>query len=320
MKKLVSLLLAGLTLFSLASCSGGGSGTAAPQNSGTGEGGAVRTLTVANWQGYGSDAEYAVQAFEEANNCKVVHQYFDSEEALLNMLRQGGLGQIDVVLPNMAYVAIGKRENLFQPIDVSRLENYSDLREDIRDVEDVKDADGNILGVPWTWGTTSLGYNPDAISDTVDSWGILWDPAYQNKIAFFDDHTTAVMIAATYAGEDPYDPDLDVVKDTLLSLKANCKLFWPAAWPTRPIWSRSAPTAPPCRTAISPACRRPSPPPCSMRTASMPGSWPMCAIRSPRAAATTMTSRQRSWTAAASPRAAAACSRIISASSTTRRR
>ena len=44
--------------------------------------------------------------------------------------------------------------------------------------------------------------------------------------------------------------------------------------------------------------------PCSMRTASMPGSWPMCAIRSPRAAATTMTSRQRSWTAAASPRAA----------------
>lgn len=56
MKKLVSLLLAGLTLFSLAACSGGGSGgggTAAPQNSGTGEGGAVRTLTVANWQGYG---------------------------------------------------------------------------------------------------------------------------------------------------------------------------------------------------------------------------------------------------------------------------
>ena len=41
------------------------------------------------------------------------------------------------------------------------------------------------------------------------------------------------------------------------------------------------------------------------------------AIRSPRAAAATMTSRQRSWTAAASPRAAAACSRIISASSTT---
>ena len=57
------------------------------------------------------------------------------------------------------------------------------------------------------------------------------------------------------------------------------------------------------------------PPPCSMRTALMPVSWPMCAIRSPRAAATTMTSRQRSWTAAASPRAAAACSRIISASS-----
>ena len=43
------------------------------------------------------------------------------------------------------------------------------------------------------------------------------------------------------------------IRDLLPSCSA------PAAWPTRPIWSRSAPTAPPCRTTISPACRRPSP-------------------------------------------------------------
>lgn len=219
MKKLISLVLASLTLLSLAACGAGG-------ESGGKKDDEIPTLTVANWQGYGSDAEYAVKAFEEANNCKVVHQYFDSEEALLNMLRQGGLGKIDVVLPNMAYMGIGKRENLFQPLDTSKLENYADLREDIRDVDDVKDADGNVLGVPWTWGTTSLGYNPDAIPGEVDSWSILWDPAYQNKIAFFDDHTTAVLIAAAYTGQDPYDPDLDVVKEALLALKDNCKLFW----------------------------------------------------------------------------------------------
>ncbi len=213
MKKTACLLLAALLFVSLFGC-------------GAKKEDEVRTLTVANWQGYGSDAEYAVKAFEEANNCKVVHQYFDSEEALLNMLRQGGQGKIDVVLPNMAYVAMGKRENLFQPIDTSRLTNYADLRADLCEVEDIKDGDGNVLGVPWTWGTTSLGYNPDAVSGTVDSWNVLWDPANKGKVAFFDDHTTAIMIGAVYAGEDPYEPNLDKVKEALLALKDNCKLFW----------------------------------------------------------------------------------------------
>ena len=87
MNKTVSLLMAVLLLFVLlAGCAGGGE----------------RTLVVANWKGYGSDSEYAVEQFEKANNCKVVHQYYDSLEQMLTMIRQGGNGKIDVVLSNMA--------------------------------------------------------------------------------------------------------------------------------------------------------------------------------------------------------------------------
>ena len=136
MKKLLALFLVLVLVFPILGCqSGTGSAETTEvepeQTEATGE---RRTLTVANWQGYGSDAEYAVKPFEEKYNCKVVHQYFDSEEALLNMLRTGGLGEIDVVLPNMAYVATGKRENLFSPLDKTKLENFGDLKENIREL------------------------------------------------------------------------------------------------------------------------------------------------------------------------------------------
>ncbi|HHV42928.1 MAG TPA: spermidine/putrescine ABC transporter substrate-binding protein [Clostridiaceae bacterium] len=233
MKKILTLLLVLALLLPLIGCKSGAD-TADTTQANEGEqaeteaesSGEKRTLTVANWQGYGSDAEYATKQFEEKYNCEVVHQYYDSEEALLNMLRTGGLGHIDVCLPNMAYIGIGKRENLFAPLDKSKLENFEDLREDIREVADVKDEDGNILGAAWTWGTTSLGYNPDAVSGEINSWSALWDPAYKGKVAFFDDHTTAILIAALYSGEDPENPDLEKIKDALLELKENTRLFW----------------------------------------------------------------------------------------------
>ena len=59
----------------------------------------TRTLTVANWKGYGSDSAYGAVVFEKMYNVKVVHQYFTSLEEMLTMLRAGGMGKIDVPFP-----------------------------------------------------------------------------------------------------------------------------------------------------------------------------------------------------------------------------
>lgn len=50
----------------------------------------TRTLTVANWKGYGSDSAYGAVVFEKMYNVKVVHQYFTSLEEMLTMLRAVG--------------------------------------------------------------------------------------------------------------------------------------------------------------------------------------------------------------------------------------
>ncbi|MDI3269418.1 MAG: ABC transporter substrate-binding protein, partial [Bacillota bacterium] len=55
------------------------------------------TLVVANWKGYGSDLPWAVEAFEKKTGAKVIHQYINSDEELVAMVREGGLGKIDVI-------------------------------------------------------------------------------------------------------------------------------------------------------------------------------------------------------------------------------
>lgn len=229
MKRLLGLLVVVVILSTMViGCSqAGGPNKEEPSKadeSGTDE---VKTLTVMNWKGYGSDADYSVKVFEEKYNCKVEHVYFTSLEEMLTMLRTGGLGTIDVLLPNSNVLLQASQEGLIQPIDTSKLENYTKLREDLRNFEDATDNDGNVYGVPWAWGTTSLGYNSDLIKEDINSWAALWDDKYAGKVAYFDDYNTAILTAALYLKEkDPYNPDLKKVEQALIDLKKNTRTYW----------------------------------------------------------------------------------------------
>jgi spermidine/putrescine transport system substrate-binding protein len=187
----------------------------------------MKTLTVLNWKGYGSDADYSAKVFEEMYNCKVEHVYFTSLEEMLTMLRTGGLGTIDVLLPNSNVLLQAWQEGLIQPVDTSKMENYMLLKEDLRNFDDAIDAEGNVYGVPWAWGTTSLGYNTDVIEEEITSWASLWDDKYAGKVAYFDDYNTAILTAALYLQEeDPYNPDLEKVQAALIELKENTRTYW----------------------------------------------------------------------------------------------
>lgn len=185
-------------------------------------------LIVSNWNDYGSDIPWAVDTFEEETGAELVHQYFNSPEELLETLRSGGVGEVGVAMMNVAFMADAVDDGLVQPIDLDRLENADQLSEELLAEPDLT-HDGELYGVPWVWGSTSLAYNTEEFPDGIDSWEALWDPANEGEVAFFDDAATAVMTAALYAGEDPYDPDLEVVRETLLDLKGNTQLFWSSA-------------------------------------------------------------------------------------------
>ncbi|GAB0118007.1 ABC transporter substrate-binding protein [Acidisoma sp. 7E03] len=185
-----------------------------------------QTLTVASWQNYGSDDPATIKMFQDMTGATVKHVYFTSEDDLLQMLRQGGVGKIDVVLPNLEYVMPGAEQNLFQPVDTAKVTSWSALEPRFASDPSIR-MDGKVYAVPWVQGATSLAVNPAAVKTTPKSWSVLWDPANKGKVGFFDDPTTAVMTAALYLGEkDPQNPDLAKVRGALLDLKKNVKLFW----------------------------------------------------------------------------------------------
>lgn len=184
-----------------------------------------QALTVASWQNYGSDDAATLKMFEDMTGATVKNVYFTSEDDLLQMLRQGGVGKIDVVLPNLEYVLPGAQQSLFQPIDTAKVASWLALEPRFANDPSIR-LGGHVYAVPWVQGATSLAVNPDAVKTTPTSWSVLWDPANKGKVGFFDDPTTAVMTAALYIGEDPQNPDLAKIRTALLDLKKNVKLFW----------------------------------------------------------------------------------------------
>ncbi len=221
-KKFFALLLALAMLLALAAC-GNASADTNETNTNTG---AKRKLVVANWQSYATDSDYGAAHFAELYDCEVEHYFLSSIPELLSVLENGGVGQIDVVCINPLYLQQYLNAGVLDTIDTSALENYNNLREDFRTIDEVKDENGNIIGVPWVWGTTSLFYNADVITDEITSWSALWNPQYAGKVAFENEYDAAIRTAAMYTGEDPRNPDTDTVRTALTDLKSNVKTYW----------------------------------------------------------------------------------------------
>ena len=184
-----------------------------------------QTLTVLNWNGYGSDTELAIQGFEERTGATVRHVYHSGGEELRQILRSGGIGEIDVALPNPTYILQMVGDDMLQPVDRSQLSNLDKIAPDFLDVTDLYDGD-DLYGVPWVWGSTGLTYSTEAFPEPPTSWSVLWDEANAGKVAFMDSPIEAVMLAALHLGEDPHDPDLDAIRATLEEMRDNVQIYW----------------------------------------------------------------------------------------------
>lgn len=221
-KKALSLVLAIVMAMALLTGCGGSSKPAAESK----ESGKKEKLVVANWQSYATDSDYGAAAFAEQYNCEVEHYFISSIPELLSVLENGGTGKIDVVCINPLYLQQYLNAGVLETIDTSKLENYNNLREDFRSIDEVKDSNGSIIGVPWVWGTTSLFYNADVITDEITSWSALWDSKYAGMVTLENEYDAAIRTAAMYTGQDPRNPDMDTVEKALVDLKSNVKTYW----------------------------------------------------------------------------------------------
>lgn len=182
-------------------------------------------IRVLNWQGYGTDLDWAVAAFQEKTGDTVVHEYFTSEQELLTKLRTNP-GAYDVVMINSAFTAQAVEEGLIGPIDREAIPHLSDLDPVFLDNPDLN-AGGALHGVPWTWGLTAFAVNSNDFPEPPASLAIFWDPEWKGRVSIRDDALEAVQFAALATGQDINDiRDLDAVKGELETLMPQIRAFW----------------------------------------------------------------------------------------------
>lgn len=184
---------------------------------------AATRITVLNWQGYGTDEKWALEAFTQKTGIEVVHDYFNSEAEMITKLATNP-GAYDVVLINSARIAQAAADGLIQPIDFAKIPNAAGLAPKLREHANLT-YDGAVHGCAWVWGMNGLGVREGA--GEPDSYAALADPKYLAKVALFDDSVTAIGLGALATGQDMNNPaDLGKVKTFLESIKPNLHNLW----------------------------------------------------------------------------------------------
>ena len=139
------------------------------------------TIAVYNWGDYID--EDLITKFEEETGYKVVYSTFDSNEAMMTKLNQGGT-HFDVVVPSEYAIEKMIEEDLLQEIDKSLLPNLKYI--DSRFMDLAFDPD-NKYSIPYFWGTVGIVYNPEMLDGKkITSWNDLWDKDLKNEILLVD--------------------------------------------------------------------------------------------------------------------------------------
>ncbi len=189
------------------------------------------TLNLLVWEGY-ADPGY-VRAFEESHQCKVTASYMGSSDELVAKLRGGSASTFDVISPSSDVATLLANSGLAAPLDLAKIPSYPELSTQLTSLKLVK-VNGQLYGVPFTWGPNPLLYDTSVFLKPPASWALFWDPKYQGKISVWDDLSTVYM-AAQILGYDKPDPshlytlsdeELEKVKNKLIQLKPNVRKMW----------------------------------------------------------------------------------------------
>ena len=95
------------------------------------------------------------------------------------------------------------RAGLIEPLDPARLTNRELVVGEFRESSQWS-VDGELYGVPFTWGANAMAFNRAETGD-VDSLDALFDSKFSGRIAMRDEPEDTLAIAALKLGiADPY--------------------------------------------------------------------------------------------------------------------
>jgi len=184
--------------------------------------GKKKTLTVFTWADYLS--ENATAGFEKANDCTVVIDTFDSNEAMLAKLESGATGY-DILVPSSYAVQALNRKSMLMPLDHSKLPNLKNVDASYL----AKAADTKMeFSVPYMMAPTCLCYLESKVSNPVESWSMLDRTDLKGRVTLLDDMREVLGAALKFLGHSLNSTDpaqLAAARDVAIGWKKNIAKF-----------------------------------------------------------------------------------------------
>ena len=160
------------------------------------------TVNVYNWGDYIADGSEglmdAVREFERLTGAKVNYTNFESNENMYSKLVGGGVSY-DVITPSDYMIERLIDEKLLLELDYSNIPNFKYIGDNCKSY--YFDPD-NKYTVAFNTGYTALIYNKKLVKEKPDSWKVLWDDQYKNKVLMFNNSRDAFAIAQAVLGQD----------------------------------------------------------------------------------------------------------------------
>jgi spermidine/putrescine transport system substrate-binding protein len=165
-----------------------------------------------------------VEAFSQKFGCKVVMDYYDSNETMYAKLQAGGSGY-DIVFPSSYMINIMTSQDMLLKLDHTKIPNVKNL--DPAAQRFTMDTTHE-YSLPYMLGSTGIGYLTSKVEDFQPTWRMFENPAYAGRLTMLNDYREAIGAALKTLGHSlntTNETELAAAQALLITWKRNLAKF-----------------------------------------------------------------------------------------------
>jgi spermidine/putrescine-binding protein len=193
-------------------------------------------LSVLEWSGYEKPVYHPEYNARYGGQPK--YTFFAEAQDALKRMRAGY--QVDVVHLCTGQMAEARAAGLIKPLDIDRIPRWGEITPELLELKDVR-IDGEYWLVPWEWGYSTVGYNPEVVDVENATYAIFIDPRFKGRTALTTDVLVNIYVAGIIGGwADPFDPteaEIEAIPEIFAKMLENARFVWTDSTQLEQAWA-----------------------------------------------------------------------------------
>ncbi|MFO1061439.1 MAG: extracellular solute-binding protein [Dongiaceae bacterium] len=159
-------------------------------------------ITFLTWETYHDDDW--LKEWSDKTGVKTNVTRIGSNDESYEKLRSGAI-VADMTIVDTGSIERFKKAGVIVPVDPAKFPNAANIAAGMN-FPKVTTVGGEVMAVPYNWGTQPLMYNTQKINPVPNDWHALWDKQYEGRVSIPDDSYTVVpMVAIAMKAKDPFN-------------------------------------------------------------------------------------------------------------------